>query len=70
MIRKSGNRFSEKIMLKTIDPVSSRRSRASSSPRYRRFLPVLMPYAQLSPSGALPPDHPCPAPAGSMPELP
>ena len=46
-----------------------RRIRASSSPRDRGFLPAMLPYAQLRPSGAVPPDHPPPAPAGSMPEL-
>ncbi len=69
MIWKSGDRFSDKIMLKTNrSSVLSRRIGAASSPRERGFLPVMLPYAQFKPSGAVPPDHPPPAPAGSMPE--
>ncbi|MGY3443942.1 hypothetical protein ACVW17_003943 [Bradyrhizobium sp. USDA 4473] len=68
MIRKSGNRFSERIMLKKRSSVLWRRSAASSSPRDRGFLSVILPYAQFKSSGAVPPDRPPPAPAGSMPE--
>ena len=67
MIGKEGNLRSRKDQSERSNVLWRRRA-ASSSPRDRGFLSVILPYAQFKSSGALPPDRPPPAPAGSMPE--